>query len=92
MKESNIRIYQVDNGETEISVHLENDSVWLSLVQITELFQRDKSVISRHLNNVFNENELSREATVAKIATVQSEGERKVERNIIRFKWRQKNC
>ena len=82
MKESNIKIYQVDNGETEISVRLENDSVWLSLVQITELFQRDKSVISRHLNNVFKENELSREATVAKIATVQIEGERKVERNI----------
>ena len=82
MNESNIKIYQVDNGDTEISVRLENDSVWLSLVQITELFQRDKSVISRHLNNVFKENELSREATVAKIATVQIEGERKVERNI----------
>lgn len=85
MNESNIQIYQAENGETEISVWLENDSVWLSLAQLTELFQRDKSVISRHLNNVFKEKELSREATVAKFATVQIEGDRKVERNIEYF-------
>ncbi len=82
MIESNIEIYQVENGETEISVRLENDSVWLSLTQLVELYQRDKSVISRHLSNVYREKELSRGATVAKIATVQVEGGRKVERKI----------
>jgi prophage maintenance system killer protein len=85
MSESNIKIYQVKNGKTEISVHLENDSVWLSMIQLVELFQRDKSVISRHLNNVFKEKELSKKATVAKIATVQVEGNRKVKREIDYF-------
>lgn len=85
MSESNIKIYQVKNGDTEISVRLENDTVWLNLIQLVELFQRDKSVISRHLNNVFKERELSRKATVAKIATVQFEGDRKVERKIEYF-------
>ncbi|MDO9256603.1 MAG: virulence protein RhuM/Fic/DOC family protein [Bacteroidales bacterium] len=85
MSESNIEIYKSDTGETEISVRLENETVWLSLAQFVELFQRDKSVISRHLNNVFKEGELSKEATVAKIATVQTEGGREVERNIEYF-------
>lgn len=85
MNESNIEIYQAESGETEISVQLNNDTVWLNLGQLVELFQRDKSVISRHLNNVFKENELSRKATVAKIATVQVEGEREVERIIEYF-------
>ena len=82
MTDSNIEIYKTESGETAISVRLEKDTVWLSLAQLTELFQRDKSVISRHLNNVFTEKELLREATVAKIATVQFEGSREVERQI----------
>ncbi|MCF8297032.1 MAG: virulence RhuM family protein [Saprospiraceae bacterium] len=85
MNNSQIEIYQLENGKTEIKVQLENESVWLSLNQMVDLFDRDKSVISRHLNNVFKENELSKEATVAKIATVQYEGERKVERIIEHF-------
>ena len=82
MNTSNIEIYQVDNGTTEISVILDNDSVWLSLNQISELFQRDKSVISRHIRNIFNEKELDKISTVAKNATVQLEGNREVEREI----------
>jgi len=82
MKYSNIEIYKTESGETEISVRLENDTVWLNLTQLVALFQRDKSVISRHLNNVFKENELSKKATVAIFATVQTEGGREVERKI----------
>lgn len=82
---SHIELYQSESGETEITVKLENDTVWLSLNQMSDLFQRDKSVISRHIGNVFKEQELVREATVAKYATVQIEGGREVERAIEYF-------
>ena len=82
MNNSEITIYKSEDGRTEIQVKLENESVWLSLMQLTELFQRDKSVISRHINNIYSENELDKLATVANYATVQMEGERTVERNI----------
>ena len=70
---SEIRIYQV-NGNTEISVSIEKETVWLSLNQITELFDRDKSVISRHISNIFREGELDRNSVVAKNATTASDG------------------
>lgn len=82
MNNSNIEIYQIENGKTEIAVRLENDTVWLSLNQLSDLFQRDKSVISRHIRNIYEESELGSEGTVAKFATVQKEGGREVERNI----------
>ena len=63
-------------------MRLEDDTVWLSLNQMVELFQRDKSVISRHIKNVFEEGELKPEATVAKFATVQTEGAKQVARDI----------
>ncbi|MCK9304335.1 MAG: virulence RhuM family protein [Bacteroidales bacterium] len=74
MKESEIQIYRLENGATEIEVKLEQDSVWLNLVQLTELFSRDKSVISRHISNIFKENELERKSVVAKYATTASDG------------------
>jgi len=74
MNESQIEIYQIENGSTEIQVKLENETVWLSLNQITELFERDKSVISRHINNIFKENELDRNSVVAKNATTAADG------------------
>jgi len=79
---SNILIYQTEDGLTKIETTFDNDSVWLSLDQMAELFQRNKSTISRHIKNVFYEHELNPEATVAKFATVQNEGDRVVERNI----------
>ncbi|WP_372775683.1 RhuM family protein [Mangrovibacterium sp.] len=82
MNESHIRIYQSEDGKTEINVQLDDETVWLSLNQLAELFERDKSVISRHINNIYKERELLREATVAKYATVQKEGDRDVERDI----------
>ena len=66
----------------KINVNLQNETVWLSLDQMAELFQRDKSTISRHIKNIFIEGELVRESTVANFATVQNEGDRQVERNI----------
>lgn len=64
-------LYQTEDGRTRLQVRVQDETVWLSLNQMAELFQRDKSVISRHINNVFDEGELRREATVAKSATVQ---------------------
>ena len=69
-----IVLYQSEGGDAEIAVQLRNETVWLTLNQITDLFERDKSVISRHLRNIFLEKELSREAVVAKNATTASDG------------------
>jgi hypothetical protein len=81
-KAGEILLYQTDDGQTELDVRLEAETVWLNLNQMAVLFQRDKSVISRHLGNIFSTGELARESTVAKFATVQQEGARKVERRI----------
>jgi len=80
MNSSDIKIYQVEDGKSEIQVKLHNETVWLNLMQISELFERDKSVISRHINNIYKENEIDRVATVANFATVQTEGNRKINR------------
>ena len=80
---SEIVIY--DGGEARVEVRVEHENVWLSLQQLADLFGRDKSVISRHLRNIFASGELDREATVAKNATVQREGEREVVRDIEYF-------
>lgn len=69
----------------QVEVRLEGETVWLSLQQLAVLFGRDKSVISRHLKNIFDTNELERDRTVAKNATVQKEGEREVIRQIEYF-------
>ena len=66
-------------------MRLEGETVWLSLTQMAELFRRDKSVISRHLRNVFATGELKRTATVAESATVQREGGREVTRQVEYF-------
>jgi hypothetical protein len=79
---SEIVLYQTEDGRTRLEVRLENESVWLSLNQLAELFQRDKSVVSRHIKNVFDEGELQPAATVAKCATVQTEGAKQVSRDI----------
>ena len=74
MSNSHIEIYQVENGNTEISVRLENETVWLSLNQMVDLFLRDKSVISRHISNIFKEGELDKQSVVAKNATTAADG------------------
>ena len=77
-----ILIYRTEDGQTKLDVKLENETIWLSLDQMAELFQRDKSTVSRHIKNVFQEGELEPKATVANFATVQTEGDRQVERSI----------
>ncbi|MCI6891546.1 MAG: virulence RhuM family protein [Treponema sp.] len=69
-----IIIYQTQDGETKLSVNLQDETVWLSLDQIAELFQRDKSTISRHIKNVFEEGELQRNSVVANFATTAVDG------------------
>lgn len=71
---SEIIIYESGNNQIEVSVQFEKETVWLNLNQVATLFDRDKSVISRHLNNVFKNNELDRNSVVAKNATTASDG------------------
>jgi prophage maintenance system killer protein len=85
MNNSAIEIFKSEDGKTQVQVVLENETVWLSLNQMVTLFQRDKSVISRHISNIFKEKELDEKATVANFATVQTEGGRDVEREIENF-------
>ncbi len=75
-----ILLYKEKGGQAAVEVHFHGEMVWLSLNQIAELFDRDKSVISRHLGSIYKSGELVRRATVAKNATVQAEGARKVKR------------
>lgn len=75
-------IYLTEDGLTKIDVNMKGETVWLCLEQLSDLFQRDKSTISRHIKNIFDEGELVRASTVAKFATVQKEGNRQVERAI----------
>ncbi len=82
MQTGEIIIYQSQDGQTTIDVKLEKDTLWLNLNQITELFERDKSVISRHLKNIYKEGELDESSTVAKFATVRTEGKRTVSRDV----------
>lgn len=79
---SNIIMYQTEDGQTKVDVTFDNDTVWLSLQQTADLFQKDKSTISRHIKNIFSEGELLKSSTVANFATVQKEGERAVSRSI----------
>ena len=74
MNDNQIIIYKTEDGVTKIDVRLENETVWLSLDQIAELFQRDKSTISRHIKNVFEEGELQKDAVVANFATTATDG------------------
>ena len=78
----NIILYQTEDGKSRIEVTLCNDTVWLTADQMAELFQRNKSTISRHIKNVFEDGELDPDSTVAFFATVQNEGNRSVERNL----------
>ena len=67
-------LYQTEDGRTRVQVRIDQETVWLSLNQMAELFQRDKSVISRHISNIFKDGELQREAVVAEFATTASDG------------------
>lgn len=64
MEENKFVIYQTEDGQTQIDVRLENETVWLTQAQMAELFQKDQSVIARHINNAFKERELEEESNM----------------------------
>jgi len=69
-----------EDSDKKIEVQLKEETIWLNLNQISLLFEKDKSVISKHIKNIFDTGELDRNSTVAKFSTVQIEGKRKVKR------------
>ena len=85
MDENKIVIYQTEDGQTQIDVRLEDETVWLTQAQMAELFETDRTSIVRHINNIYRIDELERESTCAKIAQVQTEGKREVKRTIPYF-------
>ena len=82
---SEIIIYQTEDGRTKIDVRMESETVWLTQAQMAELFQTTKQNISLHINNALKEGEIEPSATVKDYLTVQSEGERSVSRNVKYF-------
>jgi len=79
---SELILYQTEDGKTRLDVRFEGDTAWLSQSQMAELFQTTKQNISLHVQNIFEERELEREATVKEYLTVQREGERDVTRKV----------
>jgi hypothetical protein len=80
--QNEIVIYRAKDGRPELEISIRGETLWLNLQQIADLFDRDKSVVSRHIRNIYATGELVSESTVAKNATVQKEGGRQVEREI----------
>ena len=74
MKNNQLKIYQTEDGKVKIETHFENETVWLNIEQIAELFQRDRSVISKHIRNIFKEGELSEEVVCANFALTTQHG------------------
>ncbi len=72
--ESDLILYETEDGRTRLQVRLEGETVWLSLNQMADLFHRDKSVNSRHIKNLFEEGELARDSVVAESATIAADG------------------
>lgn len=77
-----IEIFRTENNQTEIQVLFEKDSVWLSQKQMAQIFNKDSDTIGLHLRNIFSEEELDEKATTENLSVVQTEGNRKVKRNI----------
>jgi len=79
---SQLLIYQTEDGQTRLEVRLEDETVWLSQKLMAELFQKDVRTINEHIQNIFDENELTAEATIRKFRIVQLEGKREVSREV----------
>ncbi len=82
LNKGDLIIYEDENDKIEIEAFLYDETIWLPLNKIAELFEKDKSTISEHIKNIYDEQELSRDSTVGKFPTVQIEGNRSVNRNI----------
>ncbi|MEZ4908226.1 MAG: virulence protein RhuM/Fic/DOC family protein [Saprospiraceae bacterium] len=86
MKEQNqIVIYQSEDGISQLEVSLQDDTLWLTQIQLVDLFDSSKANISEHIKHIFQSGELSEKATVRKFRTVQNEGNRKVTRNRVHY-------
>jgi hypothetical protein len=79
---SELLFYQTSDGQTKIDVRLEDETVWLNQYQLETLFQTDRTSIVKHIRNIYESGELKEKSTCAKIAQVQQEGNRKVNRSI----------
>jgi hypothetical protein len=75
-------LYTTPNGKVKVEIFLRDENIWLTQAKIAELFDVERSVVTKHLQNIFNEGELKKEATCAKIAQVQNEGGRQVKRDV----------
>ncbi|MBQ6377710.1 MAG: virulence RhuM family protein [Prevotella sp.] len=82
MEQNQIVIYQTEDGQTQIDVRLENDTIWLTQAQMAELFERTPQNITIHIGNAYREGELDKESTCKEYLQVQTEGKRKVKRSI----------
>ncbi|SFE79930.1 Uncharacterized conserved protein [Chitinophaga sp. CF118] len=85
MENSQIIIYQTEDGQTSIDVTIDQETVWLDQYQLSDLFQTDRTSITKHVKNIYKSSELDETTTCAKIAQVQEEGSRKVKRQITRY-------
>jgi hypothetical protein len=75
---SEIILYTTEDGIIKINIQLDNETVWLTQKQLVELYQTAKSTVSEHIKNIYTDEELTPDATVRKIRTVQNEGKREV--------------
>lgn len=75
-----LAVYQTANGSIQLKADAQQDTLWASLLQIADLFDTDKSGISRHIHNIYKSGELPEKGTVAKFAIVQKEGNREIRR------------
>lgn len=75
-------LYTTPNGKVKVEIFLRDENIWLTQARIAELFGVERSVVTKHLQNIYNEGELSKEATCAKLAQVQNEGNRQVSRKV----------
>ena len=82
---SELLLYQTEDGQTKIDVRLEEETVWLSQAQMVNLFQTTKQNISLHIKNIYEEDELDEISTVKDSSTVQIDGKREVQRNIVTY-------
>ena len=79
---NNIIMYQTDNGKIKINVRIEDETVWMTQRGISELYQKSVNTINEHIKNIYSEGELSESSTIRKNRIVQTEGERKIERQV----------
>ena len=82
MPNSEIKIFQSKDGNTEVQVRLEDETVWINQYQMEELFETDRTSITKHISNIYKSKELNKDSTSAKIAQVKKEGNRQITRKI----------